>query len=50
MQHVVSETEARQLISDKYDPLACDIKEIKEMQRKLFDLYVESVSQKTKSE
>jgi hypothetical protein len=43
MQSKPSDLEVRQLLSDKYDPLALDIKEIKEMQQKLFDLYVQTV-------
>lgn len=41
MQRKTSETQVRQLVSDKYDPLASDIREIKETQAKMLDLYLE---------
>lgn len=47
MQHTTTEPQVRQLLSDKYDPLAQDIHEIKEMQQKLFDLYVKSLEKKS---
>lgn len=41
MQHTTSEPQVRQLIQDKYDPLAQDIRDIKEKLDKLFDLYLQ---------
>ncbi len=40
MQDTVSEPKTRQLINDRYDPLAQDIRDIKEKLDKLFDLYI----------
>lgn len=40
MQHTITEPQVRQFFQDKYDPIREDIKEIKEMQQKLFDVYL----------
>lgn len=41
MLHTMTEIQTRQLLSDKYDPLAEDIRDIKDMQRKQFDMLYE---------
>lgn len=46
MQNKTSEAQVRQIVSDKYDPLSQDIREIKETQTKMFDLYLELVKNK----
>lgn len=39
--HLTTETQVRQLIIDKYDPLYLQLEDIKEKLDKLFDLYIE---------
>lgn len=43
MQHTTTDAEVRQLVSDRYDPLVQDIKEIKDMQQKCMDLIIQSL-------
>lgn len=43
MNHTITENQVQQLLHYKYDPLAEDIREIKEMQKKLFDMVVQSI-------
>jgi hypothetical protein len=44
MSHATTEPQVRQLISDRYDPLAQDIREIKENQQKLFELVMQVIN------
>lgn len=43
MSHSITDPQARQLIQDKLEPLAQDIKEIKDMQQKQLDMMLYSL-------
>jgi len=48
MREAVTEHQVRQLITDRYQPLENDLKEIKENQIKLLDLYMETLKRDSK--
>ena len=50
MQRSTTEPQVRQLINDRYDPLAQDIREIKEKLDKLFDMQLQQLRDMKKDE
>lgn len=48
MSNTVSEPQVRQLLQDRYDPIMQDIYEIKQMQQKLLDLYLQVQNKENK--
>lgn len=45
-QHHLSDSDARQLLADKLDPIHADISDIKDGLNKLFDLFVQEIKKR----
>jgi hypothetical protein len=50
MSHTTTESQVRQLVLDKFEPLAQDIKDIKEMQQKCLDMNIQALKDAKKTD